>query len=133
MFVPDCEIACYRFVLTDFGDSGRIDYDDSAILSLLDRNNSHDEAPEEDKDIMANEYLASFKVNMPTTSNKLIWSSLPRNPGHRVIRMKCGYIIGTLILDLPELEASIGGLCSCVNDSTLTVRLAFKGLFSLDK
>ncbi|XP_029187317.2 chromodomain-helicase-DNA-binding protein 4-like isoform X5 [Acropora millepora] len=46
----------------DSGDSGRIDYDERAILSLLDRTSSHDDAPDDEKDIMANEYLASFKV-----------------------------------------------------------------------
>ncbi|XP_068699252.1 chromodomain-helicase-DNA-binding protein 4-like isoform X3 [Montipora foliosa] len=46
----------------DSGDSGRIDYDEKAIMSLLDRTSSHDDAPDEEKDIMANEYLASFKV-----------------------------------------------------------------------
>ena len=46
----------------DSGDSGRIDYDEKAVLSLLDRTSSHDDAPDEEKDIMANEYLASFKV-----------------------------------------------------------------------
>lgn len=57
-----------RFVLnfftfvSDSGDSGRIDYDEKAVLSLLDRTSSHDDAPDEEKDIMANEYLASFKV-----------------------------------------------------------------------
>lgn len=50
-----------HFVL-DSGDSGRIDYDEKAVLSLLDRTSSHDDAPDEEKDIMANEYLASFKV-----------------------------------------------------------------------
>ena len=46
----------------DSGDSGRIDYDEKAVLSLLDRTSSHDDAPDEERDIMANEYLASFKV-----------------------------------------------------------------------
>ena len=46
----------------DSGDSGRIDYDERAISSLLDRTSSHDDAPDDEKDIMANEYLASFKV-----------------------------------------------------------------------
>ena len=32
------------------------------MLSLLDRTSSHDDAPDEERDIMANEYLASFKV-----------------------------------------------------------------------
>ena len=49
-------------VRIDSGDSGRIDYDERAILSLLDRTSSHDDAPDDEKDIMANEYLASFKV-----------------------------------------------------------------------
>ena len=49
-------------VCIDSGDSGRIDYDERAILSLLDRTSSHDDAPDDEKDIMANEYLASFKV-----------------------------------------------------------------------
>ena len=49
--------------MLDSGDSGRIDYDEKAIMSLLDRNSSHDDAPDEEKDMMANEYLASFKVN----------------------------------------------------------------------
>ena len=61
-------ILSVRFVLNPFtfvpdsGDSGRIDYDEKAVLSLLDRTSSHDDAPDEEKDIMANEYLASFKV-----------------------------------------------------------------------
>ncbi|XP_073253079.1 chromodomain-helicase-DNA-binding protein 4-like isoform X6 [Porites lutea] len=46
----------------DSGDSGRIDYDEKAIMSLLDRTSSHDDAPDEEKDMLANEYLASFKV-----------------------------------------------------------------------
>ncbi|RMX45752.1 hypothetical protein pdam_00004176 [Pocillopora damicornis] len=47
----------------DSGDSGRIDYDEKAVLSLLDRTGNHgsEAPPDEDKD-MANEYLASFKV-----------------------------------------------------------------------
>lgn len=49
-------------ILLDSGDSGRIDYDEKAIMSLLDRTSSHDDAPDEERDIMANEYLASFKV-----------------------------------------------------------------------
>ena len=51
-----------RFDL-DSGDSGRIDYDEKAVLSLLDRTGNHgsEAPPDEDKD-MANEYLASFKV-----------------------------------------------------------------------
>ena len=49
--------------LSDSGDSGRIDYDEKAVLSLLDRTSSHDDAPDEERDIMANEYLASFKVS----------------------------------------------------------------------
>ena len=50
------------FFISDSGDSGRIDYDEKAVMSLLDRTSSHDDAPDEEKDIMANEYLASFKV-----------------------------------------------------------------------
>ena len=63
-----------RFVLNPFifvpdsGDSGRIDYDEKAVLSLLDRTSSHDDAPDEEKDIMANEYLASFKVRKKTVT-----------------------------------------------------------------
>ncbi|PFX26138.1 chromodomain-helicase-DNA-binding protein 4-like isoform X3 [Stylophora pistillata] len=47
----------------DSGDAGRIDYEEKAVLSLLDRTSSHgsEAPPDEDKD-MANEYLASFKV-----------------------------------------------------------------------
>ena len=55
-------ICCTVSVRIDSGDSGRIDYDERAILSLLDRTSSHDDAPDDEKDIMANEYLASFKV-----------------------------------------------------------------------
>ena len=33
-------------------------------MSLLDRTSSHDDAPDDEKDIMANEYLASFKVRL---------------------------------------------------------------------
>ncbi|CAH3171557.1 unnamed protein product [Porites evermanni] len=46
----------------DSGDSGRIDYDEKAVMSLSDRTSSHDDAPDEEKDMLANEYLASFKV-----------------------------------------------------------------------
>ena len=52
----------FFLLLSDSGDSGRIDYDEKAIMSLLDRNSSHDDAPDEEKDMLANEYLASFKV-----------------------------------------------------------------------
>ena len=50
--------------MSDSGDSGRIDYDEKAIMSLLDRTSSHDDAPDEEKDMLANEYLASFKVRL---------------------------------------------------------------------
>ena len=59
------------YILLDSGDSGRIDYDEKAIMSLLDRTSSHDDAPDEDKDIMANEYLASFKVKGGQFQNKI--------------------------------------------------------------
>ena len=34
-------------LLSDSGDSGRIDYDEKAVMSLLDRTSSHDDAPDE--------------------------------------------------------------------------------------
>ena len=40
-------------------------------MSLLDRTSSHDDAPDEEKDMLANEYLASFKVSM--TQALFIW------------------------------------------------------------
>ena len=45
------------------GEVGRIDYDDKAISSLLNRSRSQANEVQEDEDKMfANEYLASFKV-----------------------------------------------------------------------
>lgn len=60
-------------VVSDSGDSGRIDYDEKAVLSLLDRTSSHDDAPDEEKDIMANEYLASFKVRTKKSSHLIVF------------------------------------------------------------
>ena len=49
-------------------------------MSLLDRTSSHDDAPDEEKDMLANEYLASFKVSM--TQALFIWRKVV--PGGRV-------------------------------------------------
>ena len=51
--------------LLESGDSGHIHYDDKAIETLLDRTRGgEEESTEEDSSVnlMANEYLASFKV-----------------------------------------------------------------------
>ena len=66
--------------MSDSDDSGRIDYDEKAVMSLLDRTSSHDDAPDEEKDMLANEYLASFKVSM--TQALFIWRKVV--PGGRV-------------------------------------------------
>lgn len=67
-FIDLLHCICVRI---DSGDSGRIDYDERAILSLLDRTSSHDDAPDDEKDIMANEYLASFKVKQIFNGNAI--------------------------------------------------------------
>ena len=50
---------CFAYInISESGESGSIHYDDKAIVNLLDRNREG----VEEKALLANEYLASFKV-----------------------------------------------------------------------
>ena len=58
-------------VALESGDTGHIHYDDKAVESLLNRTRQDEEegADDDSTNLMANEYLASFKVSFTETFN----------------------------------------------------------------